>query len=54
VNGNLVYETISNGGVATWDGCGISGERVTTGVYFAQCVSPNGKYKHITKILVVK
>lgn len=54
VNGNLVYETISNGGIATWDGCGASGERVATGVYFAQCVSPNGKYKHITKILVVK
>ena len=54
INGNLIYETISNGGIATWDGCSISGERVATGVYFAQCVSPNGKYKHITKILIIK
>ena len=54
INGNLIYETISNGGVATWDGCGASGERVATGVYFAHCASPNGRYKHITKILIIK
>ena len=54
VNGNIVFETRSNGGVATWDGCNISGERVATGVYFAHCVSPNGKQKQITKILIIK
>lgn len=54
VNGNIIYETISNGGAATWNGCNASGERVASGVYFAQCISPNGKYKHITKILVIK
>ncbi len=54
VNGNLVYETRSNGGVATWDACNLSGSRVATGVYFAHCISADGKQKHITKILVIK
>lgn len=54
INGNLIYETVSNGGVATWDGCNKIGERVATGVYFAHCVSADGKQKHITKILVIK
>lgn len=54
VNGNVVYETRSNGGVATWDGCNASGNRVATGVYFAHCLSTDGKQKHIVKILIVK
>ena len=54
VNGNIVYETQSNGGVATWDGCYESGDRVATGIYFAHCVSADGKQKHITKILIIK
>jgi hypothetical protein len=31
--GNLVYQTISNGGTATWNGQTLQGERVQTGVY---------------------
>ena len=54
INGNLIYETISNGGIATWNGCKASGDRVATGVYFAHCISANGKQKHITKILIIK
>lgn len=54
INGNLIYETVSNGGVATWDGCNKIGERVATGVYFAHCISADGKQKHIAKILIVK
>lgn len=53
VNGNMIYETRSNGGVATWDGCRLGGHRVATGVYFAHCVSEDRKEKVITKILVV-
>lgn len=53
-NGNLIHETRSNGGVALWDGCNHSGQRVASGVYFAHCVSENGKQKHIAKILVIK
>lgn len=54
INGYLIYETQSNGGVATWNGCNASGEKVATGVYFAHCVSADGKQKHITKILIIK
>lgn len=54
INGNLIYETVSNGGVATWDGCNKIGERVATGVYFAHCVSADGKQKHIVKILIIQ
>ncbi len=54
INGNLIYETVSNGGVATWDGYNKIGERVATGVYFAHCVSADGKQKHIVKILIIQ
>ena len=54
INGNVIYETISNGGVATWDGCQHSGDRVASGVYFAHCVSANTKQKIIVKILIIK
>ena len=54
VNGNLIYKTQSNGGAATWDGCNQSGTHVATGVYFAHCISADGKQKHTTKILIVK
>ena len=54
INGNLIYETQSNGGVATWDGCNNSGSPVVSGVYFAHCLSNDGKQKHITKILIIR
>ncbi len=54
VNGNILYETISNGGAATWNLCRFDGEKVSSGVYFAHCISANGKQKQITKILVIK
>lgn len=53
VNGNLVYETVSNGGVATWDGTYKGGTRVASGVYFAHCVSADRKNKEIAKILII-
>lgn len=34
VAGNVFYQTRSEGGMATWDGCNNAGERVRTGVYF--------------------
>ncbi len=53
VAGNLVYETTSNGGMATWDGNNIYGHRVGTGVYLALCSSPNGKEDAVCKILII-
>jgi hypothetical protein len=53
ITGNVVFETISNGGVATWDGNRRTGDRVATGVYLALCFSPDGKQYATAKILVI-
>ena len=51
--GNLVYQTVSNGGTATWNGNRAGGARVSTGVYLVLCVSPDGTQSTATKILVI-
>ncbi|MCQ2344847.1 MAG: T9SS type A sorting domain-containing protein [Paludibacteraceae bacterium] len=48
VNGATVYETVSNGGTATWD----RGD-TASGVYFAMCFV-DGKKKGTCKILVIR
>jgi len=53
ITGNVVFETISNGGIATWDGNRQNGERVATGVYLALCFSADGQQYATTKILVI-
>ena len=53
VNGNLIYETTSNGGFATWDGCRRNGDRVATGIYFAHCTAENRRDKTIVKIMII-
>lgn len=53
VSGNLVFETISDGGSATWDLKNYRGKKVSTGVYLAFCSSPDGKQAIVTKILVI-
>ncbi|MFI3297144.1 MAG: two-component regulator propeller domain-containing protein [bacterium] len=53
IKGYLIYETVSNGSIATWDGCRSNGERVASGVYFAHCISPDKKEKAIAKILII-
>lgn len=54
VSGNLVFETSSDGGMATWDLKNYRGERVSTGVYIAFCSSTDGKQSIVTKILVIR
>jgi len=51
--GNLVYETLAKGGMATWDGRRKGGAIVSTGVYIAICTTKDGKYHATTKILIV-
>ena len=46
ISGNLVFETVSFGGQAIWDGTNFNGERVATGVYIYQL---RGKNALITK-----
>lgn len=48
--GNLVCKTISNGGIAVWDGRNFRGERVGSGVYTALC-NAEGKNHTAVKIL---
>jgi hypothetical protein len=54
ISGNLVYETMSDGGQATWNLTNYKGERVATGVYIVFCASPDGKATAVTKMLVIK
>jgi ligand-binding sensor domain-containing protein len=53
VNGNLIAQTVSNGSIATWDGRDGFGQRVSTGIYFAMCITEDGKESTITKIMVI-
>jgi ligand-binding sensor domain-containing protein len=54
VSGNLVYETESSGGEASWDLKTYNGERVATGVYLVFCASSDGTQSCVTKMLVIK
>jgi len=53
INGNLVYQTVSNGSLATWDGKDVHGRKVSTGIYMAICASEDGSQSTITKIMVI-
>jgi hypothetical protein len=53
VAGNLVYQTTSNGGTATWNGRTLSGEKVATGVYLIWTAANEGKGRYVGKVLVV-
>lgn len=54
--GNVVYSTTSNGGMVTWDGCNMNGQRVSTGVYFVLASQTDGSNKSgcVTKIMIVR
>jgi hypothetical protein len=54
ISGNLVYETVSDGGQATWDLTTYNGHRVATGVYLVFCASKDGSQSCVSKMLVIK
>ncbi len=54
ISGNLVYETESDGGEATWDLKTYNGKRVATGVYMVFCASNDGTESFVTKMLVIR
>ncbi len=54
ISGNLVGETVSEGGQASWDLKGYNGQRVSTGVYIIFGSSSDGSSSFVTKILVVR
>ena len=53
MGGNLVFETESMGGQATWDGKNFRGERVATGVYMIFLANSDGSMTHVTKLLFI-
>lgn len=52
--GHLVYETISNGGDAVWNGKDMSGNEIQSGIYLVLCTTAQGEQAEATKILIVK
>ena len=52
ISGNLVYETFSNGGTATWDGKRFDGAKVSTGVYLFLCTSSDFEKSVVKKVLI--
>jgi hypothetical protein len=52
INGNLVFETRSNGGLATWYGQRFDGQRVSTGVYLIFASYEDGTESSVGKVLV--
>ncbi|MDI1233540.1 MAG: two-component regulator propeller domain-containing protein [bacterium] len=54
INGQLVYQTTSNGGMATWNCRTFDGTRPATGVYLAFCINSDGTQTGMGKILFIK
>ncbi|HEX5002577.1 MAG TPA: two-component regulator propeller domain-containing protein [Bacteroidia bacterium] len=53
VSGNIVYETKSNGALATWNGKNFNGEKVHTGVYLVFSSDDDGSNTCVTKLLFI-
>ena len=53
ITGTLVYETIAEGGQATWNGTNFKGIRPATGVYLVMCTSSDGTQSCTGKLLFV-
>ena len=54
LNGNLIYQTKSAGGQATWNGRSHNGRRVAAGIYLVLASTPQGAESVVTKIAVVQ
>jgi len=52
--GNLVYQTLSEGGQAVWDGRNFDGQEVATGIYMVFAFTEDKAEKVVTKILIVR
>ena len=54
ISGNLVFQTVSDGGQAEWDGNLVNGgRRVATGVYLVFLTTEDGSKSFVTKMLVI-
>ncbi len=53
VAGRVVYEMVSDGGTAVWNGLSFSGERPATGVYLIFTANENDEDALVSKLLIV-
>lgn len=53
INGSLVNQTYSNGGMATWNGKTFDGSRASSGVYLVFCINQDGSETQVGKILFI-
>ena len=53
VSGEIVFETIANGGQAIWSGKNKFNERVATGIYLVLSTNMFGEEKMVSKILFI-
>ena len=53
INGNLVWETIAEGGQAIWNGQDLFGRRPSTGVYLVFSTNDDGEETMVTKIMFI-
>ncbi|MBR2250494.1 MAG: Por secretion system protein [Prevotella sp.] len=54
VNGRLVAQGKSNGGLFTWDGTDLDGKRVAGGVYIVNTATQDGESGTVTKIAIIR
>lgn len=54
VAGNMVFQTVAEGGQARWDGQNLNGEQVVSGVYMAYITDDLAEQTTVTKILVIR
>ncbi len=53
VSGRIIYETLSNGGIATWNGKMFNGKRPQTGIYLVISSNKEDKDSRVSKLLFV-
>ena len=53
ISGNIIYETTSRGGMATWDGRNRNGQKVASGIYLVYCANENVSETVATKIMII-
>jgi hypothetical protein len=54
ISGNLVYQTRSQGGMATWNVLDLNGQRPNTGVYLVFSSTDDGSDTYVGKLAIIK
>lgn len=54
INGRMVYENISLGGMIQWNGQDAEGSKVSSGTYIIWATNTDGKRKTVGKILIIR